>query len=46
MDHIDYMVDKIGIDHVGISSDFDGGGGIDGLERCLRNTECYLSIKK
>ena len=21
---------KIGIDHVGISSDFDGGGGIDG----------------
>jgi len=30
MDHIDYMVDKIGIDHVGISSDFDGGGGIVG----------------
>ena len=30
MDHIDYMVKKIGIDHVGISSDFDGGGGIIG----------------
>ena len=30
MDHIDYMVEKIGIDHVGISSDFDGGGGIVG----------------
>ena len=30
MDHIDYMVDKIGVDHVGISSDFDGGGGIVG----------------
>ena len=30
VDHIDYMVKKIGIDHVGISSDFDGGGGIDG----------------
>ena len=30
MDHIDYMVNKIGIDHVGISSDFDGGGGIVG----------------
>ncbi len=29
-DHIDYMVDLIGIDHVGISSDFDGGGGIVG----------------
>jgi microsomal dipeptidase-like Zn-dependent dipeptidase len=24
------MVDLIGIDHVGISSDFDGGGGVDG----------------
>ena len=30
VNHIDYMVDLIGIDHVGISSDFDGGGGIDG----------------
>ena len=32
IDHIDYMVDKIGIDHVGISSDFDGGGGIVGWQ--------------
>jgi len=32
MDHIDYMVEKIGIDHVGISSDFDGGGGIIGWD--------------
>ena len=30
VDHIDYMVELIGIDHVGISSDFDGGGGVDG----------------
>ena len=30
VDHIDYMVSLIGIDHVGISSDFDGGGGIEG----------------
>ena len=29
-DHIDYLVDKIGIEHVGISSDFDGGGGVEG----------------
>lgn len=27
-DHIDYAVRRIGIDHVGISSDFDGGGWI------------------
>tara|TARA_Y100000389_G_scaffold204126_1_gene255143 strand:- start:616 stop:1917 length:1302 start_codon:yes stop_codon:yes gene_type:complete len=30
VDHIDYIKDKIGIDHVGVSSDFDGGGGIEG----------------
>ena len=30
VDHVDYAVKKIGIDHVGISSDFDGGGGVDG----------------
>ena len=30
VDHIDYMVNKIGLKHVGISSDFDGGGGVDG----------------
>ncbi len=30
VDHIDYIVKLIGVDHVGISSDFDGGGGVDG----------------
>jgi membrane dipeptidase len=30
LDHIDYAVKLIGIDHVGISSDFDGGGGVIG----------------
>ena len=30
IDHIDYVANLIGIDYVGISSDFDGGGGIDG----------------
>ena len=30
VDHIDYAVELIGLDHVGISSDFDGGGGIEG----------------
>lgn len=31
VDHIDYVVKRIGIDHVGISSDFDGGGGVEGF---------------
>ena len=30
IDHIDHIVDLVGIDYVGISSDFGGGGGIDG----------------
>ncbi|RCR71665.1 dipeptidase [Larkinella punicea] len=30
--HIDYIVRLVGIDHVGIGSDFDGGGGVNGLE--------------
>ena len=30
VNHIDYAVKLIGIDHVRISPDFDGGGGIDG----------------
>ncbi len=32
VDHIDYAVKVMGIDHVGIASDFDGGGGIVGWE--------------
>lgn len=30
--HIMHMIDVMGVDHVGIGSDFDGGGGIPGLE--------------
>jgi membrane dipeptidase len=30
VDHIDYAVKRIGLLHVGISSDFDGGGGFTG----------------
>ncbi|HCM75481.1 MAG TPA: peptidase M19 [Cytophagales bacterium] len=30
VNHIDYLVEKIGLEHVGISSDFDGGGGVHG----------------
>jgi membrane dipeptidase len=30
--HIDHIVKLVGIDHVGIGSDLDGGGGVNGLE--------------
>lgn len=29
VDHIDHMVEVAGIDHVGIGTDFDGGGGVE-----------------
>lgn len=32
IDHIDYAVKVAGIDHVGIASDFDGGGGLIGCQ--------------
>lgn len=31
-DHIDHIVKLVGIDHVGVGSDLDGGGGVNGLE--------------
>ena len=30
VDHIDHIVQVIGVDYVGIGTDFDGGGGVDG----------------
>lgn len=32
IDHVDHVVKLVGIDHVGISSDFGGGGGIAGWQ--------------
>jgi membrane dipeptidase len=32
VDHIDYVVDLVGVHHVGIGTDFDGGGGIQGCD--------------
>jgi membrane dipeptidase len=32
VDHIDYVVSFIGVDNVGIGTDFDGGGGIEGCD--------------
>ena len=31
VDHIDHIASTIGIDHVGIGTDFDGGGGVTGF---------------
>ena len=46
VDHVDYMVNLIGIDHVGISSDFDGGGGIDGWSDASETFNVTLELVK
>ena len=32
VDHIDHAVKTVGVDHVGVSGDFDGGGGVQGWD--------------
>jgi membrane dipeptidase len=44
VDHIEYAVKLIGVDHVGISSDFDGGGGIDGWNSAAETFNVTLEM--
>ena len=46
VNHIDYLVKKIGLDHVGISSDFDGGGGIEGWSDASETFNVTLELVK
>ena len=43
MDHLDYIVKMIGVDHVGIGSDFDG---VNSLPEQLDDVTCYPVITK
>ena len=43
-DHIDYAVKLIGIDHVGIASDFNGGGGIVGWNNARETLNVTLEL--
>ena len=44
VDHIDYVVKRIGIDHAGISSDFDGGGGVEGWRSAAETFNVTLEL--
>ena len=44
VDHIDYAVGLIGVDHVGISSDFDGGGGVAGWSDASESFNVTLEL--
>ena len=46
VDHIDHIVEVAGIDHVGIGSDFDGGGVVDGCEDVSKFEAITLELVK
>jgi membrane dipeptidase len=46
VDQIDYAVRKVGIDHVGISSDFGGGGGVIGWNDASETFNVTLELVK
>jgi membrane dipeptidase len=44
VDHIEHAVKLMGIDHVGISSDFDGGGGIEGWDDAAHTANVTIEL--
>jgi len=46
VDHIDHIVAVAGIDHVGIGTDFDGGGVVDGCEDVSKLEAITLELVK
>jgi membrane dipeptidase len=44
VDHIDHVVQVIGVDYVGIGTDFDGGGGIDGCKTVAEMKNITLEL--
>ena len=46
VDHIDHIVEVAGIDHVGIGTDFDGGGGVEGCNDVSEMGNITLELVK
>ncbi|MDZ7376298.1 MAG: dipeptidase [candidate division KSB1 bacterium] len=46
VDHIDHIVKVAGIDHVGIGTDFDGGGGVEGCNDVSEMGNITLELVK
>ena len=46
VDHIDHIVSTIGVDHVGIGTDFDGGGGVTGFNGADESLNITLELVK
>lgn len=45
-DHVDHAVARIGLDHVGISSDFDGGGGVQGWANAAETGNVAAELRR
>lgn len=43
-DHIDYARSLVGIDHIGLGTDFDGGGGVVGLENVSKMKNLTIEL--
>ncbi|KGO99595.1 dipeptidase [Novilysobacter defluvii] len=46
MDHVEHVVRVAGIDHVGLASDFDGGGGIIGWEDASQTPNVTAALRE
>lgn len=46
VDHIDHIVKVAGIDHVGIGTDFDGGGGVEGCSDVSEMSNITIELVK
>ncbi len=45
-DHVDYIKKLVGIEHVGVGTDFDGGGGVNGMEDASKMTALTAELLK
>ena len=44
LDHVDHAVQVAGVDHVGLSGDFDGGGGVEGWDNAAASPNVTLAM--
>lgn len=44
LDHLDHAVRVAGIDHVGLSGDFDGGGGVEGWDNAADSVNVTAAL--
>jgi membrane dipeptidase len=46
IDHVDYVVERIGVEHVGLSTDFNHGGGIEGFSNASQALNVTAGLLK